>query len=248
MIEFETLCYLQNQKTGCTFVETMLRNFCVEGIVRYEKHRPLPRRKQAKFYFINVREPLDAYGSLFRFGLDKKGELYMRLKAAGHAALYAQGTQGFAAWLEFVLDAKHAALVFPGAGPALSGALGLQSWRFLRLATLGLEQAAATMDKPQAVRDYAREHMAVDRVVRYESMKEDLSELVQGPLAHAFGSPAGVVRWVEKSPRINASGTQASSDLREIPQDLRDRLVQREWYLYGTHYNADGTLRQARLS
>ena len=247
MIEFETLCYLQNQKTGCTFVETMLRNFCTEGIVRYEKHRPLPRRKPGKFYFISVREPLDAYGSLFRYGLDRKGELYLRLKAAGHGALYVQGMDGFAAWLEFVLDAKHAALVFPGAGPALSGALGLQSWRFLRLATLGLEQAAATLLSPQAVRDYARAQMAVDSVVRYECMKEDLSELLQGPLAHAFASPAAVVRWVKQSPRINASGTQASFALRDLPQDLRDRLVQREWYLYENHYNADGTLHQARL-
>lgn len=248
MIEFETLCYLQNQKTGCTFVETLLRKYCAEGIVRYEKHRPLPRRKPGKFYFISVREPLDAYGSLFRYGLDKKGELFVRLRSAGHDALYAQGLDGFAAWLEFVLDEKHAALVFPAAGPALSGALGLQSWRFLRLATLGLDGAAATLANPQAVRDYAQEHKAVDRVVRYESMKEDLSELLQGPLAHAFASPADVVRWIEQSPPINASGTQASSALHQIPQDLRERLVQREWYLYETHYNADGTLRTPRVS
>jgi len=247
MIEFETLCYLQNQKTGCTFVETMLRKHCSEGIVRYEKHRVLPRRKPGKFYFISVREPLDAYGSLFRFGLDKKGELFMRLRATGHAALYARGMEGFAAWLEFVLDARHASLVFPAAGPELSAALGLQSWRYLRLAALNLDQGARTLTSPQALRDYAQEHKVVSSVVRYECMQQDLSELVQGQLAHAFADPAEAVRWLQQSPRINASETQAPLALRDIAHDLLERLMQREWYLYGHFYNADGSLRTPQL-
>jgi hypothetical protein len=242
MIEFETLCYLQNQKTGCTYVETLLRRFCDEDLLRFEKHRPLSRRKPGKFYFINVREPLDAYGSLFRYGLDGRGELFVRLRRAGHEALYQQGQSGFAQWLEFVLDAAHAELVNPAAGPVLSGQLGLQSWRFLRLATLGLDQAAQHLVSPQALRDHAQAQQAVDHVVRYECMNADLRELLTGPLAHAFTDSNSVNGWLDKSPRINASATKATEALSDISQTLRERLVQREWYLYETHYNADGTL------
>lgn len=242
MIEFETLCYLQNQKTGCTYIETLMRRFCDEDMVRFEKHRPLIRRKPGKFYFISVREPLDAYGSLFRYGLDRKGELYLRLRAAGHVALYQQGQAGFADWLAFVLDEAHAKLVCPAAGAALAGQIGLQSWRFLRLATLGLDEAAAQLVSPQVLRQHVHVHKAVDRVLRYERMNEDLRELLAGPLAHAFSDTPAVKRWLDESPRINASATQASNALREIPQTLRDRLVQREWYLYETHYQADGSL------
>ena len=44
------------------------------------------RRRHAapgKFYFVGVREPLDTYLSLFNYGLDGRGEIFLRLNAAG---------------------------------------------------------------------------------------------------------------------------------------------------------------------
>lgn len=236
MIEFDSLCYLQNQKTGCTFVETLLRKFCSEGIVRYEKHRAAPVRKPGKFYFVSVREPLDAYLSLYNFGLDGKGELFERLSAAGHGHLYAAGIDGFGAWLEFVLDAVNAPLVYPQRGVSLARELGLMSFRFLRLATLGFEQAAASLQDKAAIRAFAERERLVDTVIRYESMVQELQELLKGPLRHAFAGLPAALDWLEQSPRINASTRRDGKQNVALPKLLLKKLHEREWYLYSTHY------------
>jgi hypothetical protein len=236
MIEFDSLCYLQNQKTGCTFVETLLRKFCSEGIVRYEKHRAAPARKPGKYYFVSVREPLDAYLSLYNFGLDGKGELFQRLSAAGHGHLYAAGIDGFGAWLEFVLDAVNAPLVYPQRGVSLARELGLMSFRFLRLATLGFEQAAASLQDKAAIRAFAERERLVDTVIRYESMVQELQELLKGPLRHAFAGLPAALDWLEQSPRINASTRRDGKQNVALPKLLLKKLHEREWYLYSTHY------------
>jgi hypothetical protein len=236
MIEFDSLCYLQNQKTGCTFVETLLRKFCSEGIVRYEKHRAAPARKPGKYYFVSVREPLDAYLSLYNFGLDGKGELFERLSAAGHGHLYAAGIDGFGAWLEFVLDAVNAPLVYPQRGVSLARELGLMSFRFLRLATLGFEQAAASLQDKAAIRAFAERERLVDTVIRYESMVQELQELLKGPLRHAFAGLPAALDWLEQSPRINASTRRDGKQNVALPKLLLKKLHEREWYLYSTHY------------
>ena len=236
MIEFETLCYLQNQKTGCTFVETLLRKFCNEGIVRYEKHRAAPARKPGKFYFVSVREPLDAYLSLFNFGLDGKGELFERLGPAGHGHLYATGIDGFGTWLEFVLDAANAPLIYPQRGVPLARDLGLMSFRFLRLAALGFEQTGASLQDKAAIRAFAKREQLVDTVIRYESMVPELQKLVKGPLRHAFADLPAALAWLEQSPRINASTRREGKQDLALPPGLLKKLHEREWYLYSTHY------------
>ncbi len=60
MLRYETFCYLQNHKTACTFVETFLRQFSKEPLVRYIKHRAPNKRQKNVFYFVNVRDPLDS--------------------------------------------------------------------------------------------------------------------------------------------------------------------------------------------
>jgi hypothetical protein len=239
MIEFETLCYLQNQKTGCTFVETLLRTFCSEGIVRYEKHRAAPARKPGKFYFVSVREPLDAYLSLFNYGLDGKGELFERLGAAGHGNLYAAGIEGCAGWLEFVLDVANAPLIYPHRGMPLARDLGLMSFRFLRLATLGFEQAATSLQGEAAIRAFAKREQLVNTVIRYESMVPELQKLVKGPLRHAFADVPAALAWLEQSPPINASTRRKGNRDIALPEPLLKKLHEREWYLYSTHYTGD---------
>ena len=38
MLEYPTFCYLQNQKTGCTFVEQFLRVHSKEPLLSFDKH------------------------------------------------------------------------------------------------------------------------------------------------------------------------------------------------------------------
>jgi hypothetical protein len=138
--------------------------------------------------------------------------------------------------LEFVLDAVNAPLVYPQRGVSLARELGLMSFRFLRLATLGFEQAAASLQDKAAIRAFAERERLVDTVIRYESMVQELQELLKGPLRHAFAGLPAALDWLEQSPRINASTRRDGKQNVALPKLLLKKLHEREWYLYSTHY------------
>lgn len=236
MIEFDSLCYLQNHKTGCSMVESFLRRCCTDDIVRYEKHLAPRWRKEGKFYFVSVREPLDTYLSLFNYGLDGKGELFGRLRAAGQGGLYDKGIDGFGSWIDFVLDPAHAALVYPKECVAVASTLGLVSFRFLRLAAFGFEQQCGALADRPAITAYLEANRLVDAVIRYETLQSDLTALVEGPLRHAFRDQRAALDWISSSPRVNASTRRDRKGKQLLSDKQRKRLMEREWFLYQTYY------------
>jgi len=231
MIEFDSFCYLQNHKTGCSMVETFLRQHCSEDICRYEKHRAPKLRKADKFYFISVREPLDTYLSLFNYGLDGKGEIFERLTAAGLGSLYGHGIDGFSSWIDFILNPDHAALVYPKGCANIASQLGLVSFRFLRLAALGFEQNSAELASHAAIADFFETHKLIDKVIFYETLQQDLTDLVEGSLRHAFADLPAARAWIAASPRVNMSQRRDRADKPLLTDTLRQRLVAREWFL-----------------
>ena len=236
MIEFDSFCYLQNQKTGCSMVETFLRQQCTEDIVRYEKHMAPKQRKPGKFYFISVREPLDTYLSLFNYGLDGKGELFVRLSAAGFRSLYAQGIDGFSDWIDFVLDPTHAVLVYPKGCCPVASQLGLVSSRFLRLAVLDFDRQCGALTGRGAIIDFVELHRLAEAVIRYEALQQELTALVTGPLRHAFANLQAALDWIASSPRVNASTRRDRPGKPPLTERQHKLLIEREWYLYQTHY------------
>jgi hypothetical protein len=233
MIEFESFCFLQNHKTGCTLVETFLRTHCSEDIVRYEKHWAPPARRPGKFHFVGVREPLDTYLSLFNYGLDGRGEMFVRLHADGLGALYAPGIDGFAEWLAHVLDPRKSAALYPPGCAWMSSECGLLSARFLRLAIPGSQRGpggdwASRLAGPDAV----------DAVLRHETLVPQLRDLVCGPLRHAFVDQDAALAWLASPPRVNASQRRDRSGMPHVPAELRRRLAERERVLYDAFYRA----------
>jgi hypothetical protein len=194
-------------------------------------------RKSGKFYFVNVREPLDTYLSLFNFGLDGKGELLGRFVAAGKADLYARGLDGFCDWLEAVLDERNAPLIYPAAGMPVAPHMGLVSFRYLRLATLGLQSAAGQFVGREAIAAFAMQNQLVDATVRYESLRDDLAALFIGPLRHTLRDPEQALAWLSRAPRVNASHRRDHRSMPALPEALIARLRAREWYLYSTFYS-----------
>lgn len=231
MIEFETLCFLQNHKTGCTLVEIFLRQHCGEDIVRYEKHWAPSTRKPGKFHFVGVREPLDAYLSLFNFGLDGKGEVFERLQEAGQGKLYTAGIDGFAAWLRWMLDAGRSAMLYAPDSAALAPSCGLLTSRFLRLAIPGCRR-----DPAGDWRARLAGPDAVDAVLRYECLVADLQALAAGPLRHAFPDQASAQAWLAAAPRINPSQRRDRVKTPPLPADVRHLLAEREALLYDAFY------------
>lgn len=236
MLEYTTFCYLQNQKTGCTFVETFLRQFSSEPLAGFKKHAIVTQYDRSKFYFVNVREPSSLYRSLFAYGLDGKGTLYGRLKAQGLERLYAGGPAGFPDWLRFVLDPKNAAALSAGYTPALAKLTGFMSWRFLRLACLGFQQAAPGFTTRKELNDYVRTHVIVHAVLKQESLRKDLADLVKGPLATRIKDVPAALAWLEEAPKINTSESLTERDEVALDDEVRTLLLSRERALYRQFY------------
>ncbi len=241
MLEYSSFCYMQNQKTGCTFVESFLREFSSEPLLAYNKHAVAERRDPAKFYFINVREPLELYRSLYAYGLDGKGTVFLRLRRMGHEALYANGKAGFSQWLRFVLAPANAPLLSDAYLPAFAAHTGLMTWRFYRLAALGFENAAPTLSSRQAVNQYVKEHFFMNAVLKQESLREDLSHVVQNQLSRQVKSVPEALAWIGETPRINVSESITQAQEVPVEADVKAMLFSKERALYRNFYaDAEG--------
>jgi len=244
MLEYPSFIYLQNHKTGCTFVESCLRRFCTEPLLAYEKHAAL-QTAPGKFCFTNVREPLALYRSLYTYGLDGKGEVFIRLKQLGLGALYERGPEGFEQWLDFVIRPKNAGALANSYTPAVAKLVGFMSWRFLRLACPGLEQKAQAFNDHKALQDYANANNVLGKVLRQEQLRDDLKKLVCGRLAKAFPDQEAVRKWLDEAPRINVTQTEAPRQ--PLPDHLLARVLRKEAILYRSFYPVELASLQASL-
>jgi hypothetical protein len=232
MLDFHTFCYLENQKTGSSFVEAFLRAFSRESIKAYVKHQPAPAREAGKFYFLNVRNPLDTYLSLFNFGRDGRGELHRRAQRLGFGDLYdpRRGSEAFDLWLHSLLDPSVVGRIYSGYRPVLEQA-GLMSMRFLLLATFEFRYAVPM----------------VQRVLRFESLRADLAETVERHLAHAIIDCGAALQWIAATPPINASQRREEKEPLVIRRRTIRALLAREAPLYGRVY-ADSREELQRLA
>ncbi len=187
-----------------------------------------------KFCFTNVREPLALYRSLFSYGLDGKGTVYLRLTRSGRGEFYRHNAAGFLPWLDVVTRPENAPLLADDYTPEIARLLGLMSWRFLRLACSGFEKAAHTFQDAHALASYVKSHYVLGAVLPQERLRDELKTLLTGRLAAYFPDQAGLISWLEGMNNINAS----SSSVHEVAvdEDLRMRVLQREAILYRNFY------------
>jgi hypothetical protein len=233
MVVYPSFIYLQNQKTGCTFVRECLKRFCSEAIVYTKAHATLAAAP-GKFCFTNVREPLALYRSLFAYGLDGKGTVYLRLTRSGRGELYRHNAAGFLPWLDVVTRPENALLLADDYTPEIARLLGFMSWRFLRLACPGFEKAAHTFQDAHALASYVKSHYVLGAVLHQERLREELKSLLTGRLAAYFPDQAGLISWLEGMNNINAS--RSSVHEVAVDENLRMRVLQREAILYRNFY------------
>lgn len=233
MLIYPSFIYLQNHKTGCTFVETCLRKFCTDPILVYQKHAAL-EAVPGKFCFTNVREPLSLYRSLFAYGLDGKGTVYLRLKHLGHGNLYESGPQGFKDWLDFLIHPQNAPLLAETYTPVVAKRIGFMSWRFLRLACPGFEKIAPVFPDQEALATYVKTRNVLSAVVHQENLVNELKTLLTGRLAEHFSDPIALCSWLDEHPKINAS--QSVVDEMAIGDSLLSRVLRKEIILYRNFY------------
>ena len=235
MLEYETFVYLDMEKTGSTFIFRLLEKFSSEQLLRRKRHAPMGANYDPKkFYFISVRNPLDCYLSLYSFGSAKRGRLYGQLRSRDRVEFYDGTAKGFARWLEFVLDPENAGLMSNGyAEAAIAQIMGLQTWRYLRLAVADADAQFASCERPDTVRDLYKAHKLSTFTVRHECFADDLCRLVEGPLQYAFPDPVRALDFARNGEPLNPSVRVDAGDARfRIPAALRCRLGEREWLLH----------------
>ena len=218
MIELETAVFLQNQKTGSTFVEHFLRENCGEKIIVHKQHKSPGLLRKGRFHFITVRDPLDLYLSLFNYGMDGAGRIRMRLTQLGQGHLYDAGIEKFEPWLAYVLSDDFKT-VLPKYEPHYDE-MGLCTWRYLQLATMNFRHKQSKMD----------------HVLRFEALNDELKELVRGPLAPAMRDVNGACDWIDGRRQINASNRRDRNSRIELSRGTLKRLLKREAYLYDAFY------------
>ena len=236
MLDYGSFCYLQNQKTGGTFVEQFLRKFSQPPLQAYKKHASLQERVPGKFYFTNVREPLALYQSLYAYGLEGRGTVFVRLQEKGLSDLYADGPAGFERWLRFVLKPDNASVLANAYTPQVARWIGFMTWRFMRLACHGFEAAAGGFTTSAEARDFISKNFMLNHVLHQENLRAELAQLVQGPLAAGIKNLPAALQWLADAQPVNVSAMAANVQAQPVSQALRQRVHQREIILYKNYY------------
>jgi hypothetical protein len=236
MHEFQTFAYLPVQKTGTTFISRFLEKFSKEKLVRLESHQPMDADcDRTKFYFISVRHPLDAYISLYSYGTQKRGKMGRKLRKLGLGSLYDGTASGFNGWLSYVLQPENASVLDRHfaklGGGRLAELIGLQSYRYLRLAIPGGEQLLMECDSKHDIRAAHAHNKLARYTIRHESFTRDLCALIRGPLSYAITDVEEAVNFIENTPPINSSRRVDEDQEIALEDKVKREFAAREWFL-----------------
>ncbi len=238
MDDFGSVKYLNVQKTGSTYISAFLEKHLKEPRVKYSKHRwVMGNYDPEAFYFSSVRDPAKQLLSLYRFGCDKSGGMFRRMRKAGLRGYYKGTEEKFNEWLDFVLrNEESARLTGPNYSLDMFALFGPQTYRFLNLSFANPKRALAkptTFEEVRAVYDAEKIHRFV---VRNEHLNADMEALVLGPLKDKVKDvDAAVAELRQPVARKNASKTEGLS-VDMISPENRAVIREREKLLYDLFY------------
>jgi hypothetical protein len=130
MHDFGKIAYLDVQKTGSSYVSEFLNSCYILKQVRFAKHDGVREDYRSDcFYFITLRNPYDTWSSLYRYGLDRRGDIFNRLNRVHMLGCY----ETFDKFVNFCLDEEHANLLCNDYNSEISEFIGFMSFRFLKL-------------------------------------------------------------------------------------------------------------------
>lgn len=236
MIDFGKILYLDVQKTGSSSVARFLRaNLTLPERAR-RLHAPALIYDPDVFYITSVRNPLAQYISLFQYGLQGRGGVVERFLNAGMANMYQPDTAAFERWLGFILTPENAAFFGTRARNTLPHMIGLQSYRFLALSFI---RPGPTMRHVKTKDDlrllYAAKKLH-SRVLKTESLNQDLENLLDSEVGTFFKPREQVVSYLQKSKQAKKSKPVAGFRIDHISPDLIAEMKKREWFLYENFY------------
>lgn len=256
MYDYGKLVYLDNQKTGSTYVSHFLSNCCILEHVKSRKHYAVKRDyRPGSVYFSTVRHPVDLYISLYQYGCEQRGGTYKKIRKLGRLDLY----ESLPAWLDFVLDPQNAEVFSTGYAHVAGLGVGLMSFRSMhitlrhrvsnrhsRLRTSvvrSFKKAMGRAVRPQAVvmqsaktyEDLIKmwtENTIAAHVFHQEQLNDSLLIFATQTVPDFFDQ-AAVRAFLDTSERINTSRPRESV---EIPEDIYQLILTKERFLLDRFY------------
>ena len=208
MLVSKKLVFLELQKTGSTHIKQLLKK-TVGGVNDGKHNQASPElRESGKAFIGSIREPWGWYMSLFSYGCQKKGGVFLRttnparwkqLRKAGtlngddsfaeyspkfmREQIYADpdNAENFRKWLKLVLtEGPHRALVEDGfAESPISAIGGLMTFRYFLLFVDGGVQVPDSVNTLKKLQAHEKKNLFVKHIIRNERLAEDLIKAVE---------------------------------------------------------------------
>ena len=225
MHDFGNLVYLDLHKTGSSYVSEFLRHSCLLREKKLVKHDWIREdfRKEAK-YFITVRNPINIYSSLYRYGLDRRGLVYNSLKVHNLLDNYAS----FDNFVKIILDKKYAKLLGYGYNEKISEEIGFISFRYMKLSLQYPMKKISDSIRAGSPLIKLKSQFITSYILKNEILNEELLKLSTKIFPDYF-DVIKVNNFLSSAPRINASSmspnmvyikSTALSDLLKIKESL----------------------------
>lgn len=204
------------------------------------KHAPVVERVPGTFYLMSVRDPLAQYVSLFRYGVGGNGSLRAFIEAKGHGELYDISAAGPVAalerWLDFVLRPRNAEVLGEGYHISCPGLIGFQTFRFMMLAVPNALERLRNVESRTGLRDIYAVHGLPEAVIRTEHLREDLGELIDGPLAPRLRDAGKARQDLYRTAPVNVGNSAPQLQDASVSAELVSRVRAREWFVYERFY------------
>ena len=241
MIDFGKIVYLDVQKTGSSFAGRFFKEMLLNPPIEQIKHGAVEGRiRPDTTYIISVRNPLSQYISLFRYGLDQRGQLFNKLHTSGFGHLYEDPSMaGFEAWLAFFLNPRSAKMIGPQYHQARPRLYGYQTYRFLRLSFLNPREVMSRYSTRRQLQLRYNSQKIHTHILRTESLNQDLLALSRSALTPHFKPAEEVAAYLAEAKWVNRSKSGDDLDPSSLSPALFKRLKKREWFLYQNFYTGE---------
>lgn len=241
----DKLIYIELEKTGCTHIIELLKEF-LGGII-ISKHNRLIGHDNARTVVGSIRNPWDWYLSLWAYGCTRRGREYamlctwqwdkilkgrqpMLMPRKKWKRLYHdyRDVEAFREWISLLLNSSAKNDIQEGyAKHPLAHSIGLMTYRFLRM-YLPHTSKALPPDR-NAFLEFVNKHMHVEYVLQLETLEEDFMSLTTTVLNKEWSPAEKQELYRRRSTPVNAS-QKLSKDL-YFDKETIELIAKNEWVI-----------------
>ena len=209
MKDFGKLVYLDLHKTGSSYIAQFLKSCCLltENKSKSSKHDWIKEEYDSNnFYFISIRHPLSLYSSLFRYGLDEKGDVRRRLMKSDNLSAYSS----FDSFVKFLIDEDNADLLGYGYNETYAKHIGFMSFRFLKLSLQFPHRKINRVLNTKGNIEELEKLFITSLEIKNENLNDELRVLATERFPQYFQQDA-VSKFLNNTKRVNASSTHSDN-------------------------------------